>query len=43
MQVKKYVVLCTYVLHMGQSGDGVCEAVTLSKHDRRNGDLFVLS
>ena len=31
------------MLQRGQRGDGLFEALTLSKYDRKNGDLFVLS
>ena len=37
------MVPCTSVLQRGQSDGGLCEASTLCKYDRRNGDLFVLS
>ena len=36
------VVSCTCELKRGQSGDGLCEVLTLCRYDRRNGDLFLM-
>ena len=43
MQLKRWCVLCVWVLQRGHSSDECDLASTLCKYDLRKGDLFVLS
>ena len=42
VQLKRWCVLCVWVLQRGHIGDGCDFASTLCKYDLRNGNLFVL-
>ena len=42
VQLKRWSVVCGYVLHRGQRGEGWCVSSTLCRYDIRMGLLLVL-